>query len=185
MFLTQYNAQFESDLGRALGRPLTAEQLQSVRVIFAKCDEMGIKSRRFVSYILGTAWHESRLRPIEEIRAKEGTTVRRMQDKYWHTGFYGRGFVQLTHKRNYEKFAEITGVDIVSEPEKAMELEVSAHILVYGMLYGSFTGRKLSDYFTAQFSRWKEARRIVNGTFHADLVAGASIKIYGVLHKFA
>ena len=69
---------------------------------------------------------------------------------YWNkdedTGkaYYGRGFVQLTHKVNYSKFSRLLGRDLVNNPDIALDPEIAALILVIGMRDGIFTGKKLS-----------------------------------------
>ena len=64
------------------------------------------------------------------------------------------------------------GVDLVNDPERAAEPELGAQILVTGMRDGLFTGKALGDYIAADFSDFRGARRIVNGTDRADLIAG-------------
>ncbi|MCS7035469.1 MAG: hypothetical protein NZM41_02270, partial [Saprospiraceae bacterium] len=65
-------------------------------LIIRECEAQGVTMREQIAYVLGTAWHESRLLPVVEVRAKEGTEVWKMQERYWRSGYYGRGFVQLT-----------------------------------------------------------------------------------------
>jgi putative chitinase len=75
--------------------------------------------------------------------------------------YRGRGLAQLTGRANYRKF------NIEDSPDKALEPDIAANILVIGCLKGMFTGRKLSDYTTFQ-----NMRRVVNGTDKAALIAG-------------
>lgn len=94
-----------------------------------------------------------------------------VKENYWRDGWFGRGGVQLTHKSNYEKMSGVTGVDLVANPEYMMDPDVSAMVAVKGMLLGSFTGRKLSDYsFPAALDApWdKNPRRIINGKDGTD-----------------
>jgi peptidoglycan L-alanyl-D-glutamate endopeptidase CwlK len=43
--------------------------------------------------------------------------------------FRGRGFVQLTGRANYTKYAQRTGHDLVNHPELACQLDVAAQLL--------------------------------------------------------
>nr|WP_273728229.1 hypothetical protein [Brucella gallinifaecis] len=84
----------------------------------------------------------------------------------------GRGYVQITWKVNYEKAGKVLGVDFLAKPELLLKAEYAAPIIIADMVEGWFTGKKLSDYITLQKSDFKGARRIVNGTDKADLIAG-------------
>lgn len=164
---------------RTKTRPAQAENLA---LILKECEAQGVVAPEQVAYVVGTAWHESRLLCIAEFRAKPGTKVRAMQDRYWGTGYYGRGFVQLTWQRNYKKFGDLLGIDLVSNPDKVLEPEIGAKILVRGMRDGLFTGVGLVKYFKADRPpEWLNARRIVNGVFHADYVARAAVAVFNVL----
>ena len=157
---------------------MTKEQGENCRIIAAMCDHECVHDPRHVAYILGTVHHECRFKSIKEIRAKAGTPVWRMQEKYWHAGYYGRGFCQLTWKKNYEKFSPVVGFDLVKNPDAVLRPDIGAMILVYGMKNGSFTANgltstnRLSKYFPLNpgNDQWEAARKIVNGTFQADQV---------------
>lgn len=41
---------------------------------------------------------------ITNPRTPAQVKAKKYQDKYWHTGFYGRGLIQLTHEANYDAF---------------------------------------------------------------------------------
>lgn len=75
--------------------------------------------------------------------------------------YYGRGYIQLTHKNNYSNWSKWTGRDLVANPNiVAEDLDLSAFIACSGIQHGSFTGGfKLSDYN----SDWYNARAIING----------------------
>lgn len=182
MFKNRVTDGFLLSLATNFKTTLNKEQGDCIRLICSYADVYSVVDVQAVAYMLGTAYHECGFRAIKEIRAKPGTTVRAMQDKYWNTGFYGRGYCQLTWKRNYEKFSELLGEDFVANPDLVLIPKNAAHILVYGMVHGSFTGKKLSDYFKpGKEPDWMNARRIVNGTFHADRVADAAKKIHSLL----
>mgnify|MGYP001765648213 CR=1 FL=1 len=168
------------------GGRLTAEQVDGFNVIFEAWRKVGDGNIRHLAYILGTAKHETgnAMQPVKETtsarnpspsdaKVKEILTkawkagkLPWVKSDYWSSGWFGRGFVQLTHKANYVKAGEKLGIDLVSDPSKAMIPEVSALILIRGMQEGWFTGKKLSD-----AGDFLEARRIVNGTDRAGQIA--------------
>jgi hypothetical protein len=51
-------------------------------------------------------------------------------------------------------------------------MAVMITILIEGRCHGSFTGRRLDDYFESKSEDWGGARKIINGEDRADLVAG-------------
>lgn len=134
------------------------------------------------AYCLATDYHET-AKTMQGVR--EGLNVsdtwRRKHLRYFP--WYGRGKVQLTWERNYklatEKLRELGyDVDLIKNPDQALDLEISAIILVVGMLEGWFTGKKLRDYIPqeASLQHYTNARRIVNGTDKAQLIAGYAIE---------
>jgi putative chitinase len=50
-----------------------------------------------------------------------------------------------------------------------------------GMMDGSFTGKKLSDYFNPTTASWTSARRIINGLDKAQLIASYGSRYYASL----
>jgi len=156
---------------------LDTTQTKSLKGIINAFETYGDGDGSKLAYIIATAWHESKLRPIKEYRANVGTYLRTVQDKYWYTGFYGRGFVQLTWEYNYKKMGDFLGVDLVNNPDLALKPEYATKILVYGMMHGSFTGKKLSDYISPTHSDFYNARRIVNGLDKAQLINDYAIQV--------
>ncbi len=125
------------------------------------------------AYIFATAWWESnQLRTLTEIRAKQGTKLRSIQDKYWHTGYYGRGFVQITWPDNYKRLQNIINAPIFEDPSLAEHPTVAAEIIVKGMMLGAFTGVPLRKYVNEYKTDFYNARRVVNGTDKADTIKG-------------
>lgn len=139
---------------------------------------------RWSAYALATSEHETgrAFQPVTERGARSyfakyepGTKLGAalgniMPGDGWR--YRGRGDVQITGRRNYSRFGEWLGLDMEGSPEIALEPDVSARILVLGMENGMFTGRSLGDYFTQAKCDWRNARRIVNGTDKADIIAG-------------
>lgn len=141
-------------------------QKDSIRLIVRAFDRYGDKDLNKLAYILATARHESNFRPIEEHRSN---TAR--QNAYWYTGYYGRGFVQLTHENNYLKMSEFLGVDLVKNPSLALEPNNAAKILVWGMMNGRFTRKPLSNYINSNSVDFYNARKVVNGLDRAERIA--------------
>lgn len=155
---------------------LSRTQLRNAELILTECSKYSSDERR-LAYVLSTAIGESNIRPIKEYRARSGY-YKRCQDRYWPSGFYGRGFVQLTWDYNYRKFGNYIGVNLIRNPDLAMEPSVAAKIMCYGMYKGKFTGRSLYRYFTRSSSDWVNARRIINGRNKASEFAERAKRIY-------
>lgn len=108
-----------------------------------------------------TAYFNKRYGPSTKVGKSLGNTKAGDGARY-----AGRGYVQLTGRRNYRKFG------IEDTPDDAMKPDVAFRILSEGMTGGSFTGKKLSDYINASGADYVNARRIINGTDRAGMVAG-------------
>jgi len=80
--------------------------------------------------------------------------------------------VQLTWWANYDKASNKLGYDYTQNPDLVMKKEHAVKILITGMKEGWFTGRKLSDYIHQSKKDYINARRIINGTDKAKLIAG-------------
>ncbi len=89
--------------------------------------------------------------------------------------YSGKGWPQLTGRANYINFGQMLGLDLVGNPDLVLEPAIGAKVLITGMLDGLFTGKKLSDYFTATKQDATQARAIINGDVAAN---GAKIAGY-------
>jgi putative chitinase len=153
--------------------------------------------RRQLAYILATALHETAA-TMQPIRERGGKAYFRRS--YDVTGsqpararangntepgdgarYAGRGYVQLTWKNNYRRVGELIGIDLLGNPDRAMEPDIAATILIHGMEQGWFTGRKLADYFNGPRAEWMQARRIVNGLDQAGLIAGYGRRFFAAM----
>ncbi len=144
------------------------------------------KDDRWLAYMFATTHHETdrTFRGIEEYgKGKNrpyGKNIKMDRTRYFDTPnlFYGRGFVQLTWYENYQKAGKKLGLDLINKPELVLEIKNATQVLFSGMMEGWFTGRKLSTYFNATIEDWKNARRIINGTDKADLIAAYAKQYY-------
>jgi len=147
-------------------------------------DATGDWGNGWLAYALATAWHESRLKPIEEWGKGKGHEYGKINA----TGKapYGRGLVQLTWHGNYERAdAELSlGGALVKNYDLALDPAIAVQIMVRGMAKGWFTGKSLGTYIgkgLATEPEFVQARRIINGTDKAALIAGYAVKIQDAL----
>jgi hypothetical protein len=153
-------------------------------------DDEPLLDPRHAAYMLATAWWETArtMEPISErgpvryfdrydpIRASTAARRRRARemgntdagDGYQYRG---RGYVQLTWKNNYRKASDLVGVDLVAEPDRAMEPAIAYRIMSHGMRHGWFTGKKLEDYIIGTRCNYVKARRIINGDDETATIA--------------
>lgn len=142
------------------------------------------KDDRWLAYMLATTHHETdrTMQPIEEYGKGRGLAYG-LPDAETGCTYYGRGFVQLTWRANYARMGKRLNLDLVHKPERALRLDVATQILFLGMMEGSFTGKKLSDYFGPTVEDWVGARRIINGLDKARLIASHAKSYYaGISH---
>ncbi|MEM1278527.1 MAG: glycoside hydrolase family 19 protein [Cyanobacteria bacterium P01_H01_bin.152] len=126
------------------------------RIINA-ANEHGVTDKAQIAYILSTISTE--LEGIWEPVTEFGVSC----NQYEAEGCYiGRGFVQLTWKENYEKLGNVLGVDLVNNPDLALDPDIAAQVTVVGMRDGLFTGVGLSDYIGGGSADFINARRIIN-----------------------
>lgn len=177
---------------RLFGGAMTAGQVAGCESILDAWDRWAPHSDlRWIANSLGTVYHEcSRtMQPIREIGKGKGRPYG-VPDAAGRV-YYGRGFVQLTWAANYklaDKRLHEGGVlgaadSLVANPDLALRDDVAAAILVLGMVEGWFTHRKLSDYFAGTRSDWVDARRIINGSDRAALVASYGMAFYHALQS--
>jgi putative chitinase len=172
------------------GGRLTQLQVEGVERLIVAWDRHAPQpaEERQLAYVLATIFHETggRMQPVRETFAtSDAQAIRRLDaamaagrlpqvsKPYWRAGWFGRGDVQTTHERNYRKVGEAIGVDLVADPGKLLNPDVSAKAAIVGMLQGLFVpGHDLDRYFNPEREDPEGARQIINGTDKASLIAG-------------
>lgn len=152
-------------------RGMTQAQVDGCETILVEAGQRAL-ARDAAAYILATAFWETgrKMQPVSEI-GRGRTKPYGLPDPQTGQIYYGRGLVQLTWKANYEKFSKIISLDLVKDPDLALNPAVAVQILFAGMIQGLFTGKKLSDFIAGPEPDFFNARRIVNGTDKADEIA--------------
>lgn len=145
--------------------------LGHTRLIIATAERLGLSTQQ-TAYVLATAfWETNRtVQPVEEAYYL-GSRAERYREGLRYYPWHGRGFVQLTWERNYILAGREVGADLISDPDRAMDPQIAAEVLVRGSRDGWFTGKKLSHYISAGRADYVSARRIINGTDCARQIA--------------
>ena len=190
---------FDSCRAGILGPTLEQDEVSGCEAVL---DAMAGLPLSWCAYALATAYHETAhtMQPIREfggpkyltrmydITGARPSLARQMGNTAPGDGvrFCGRGYVQLTWKANYAKAGGKLGVDLVAHPEQAMNPGIAAQIMRAGMVEGWFTEKALKDYLpgrTGSLAQYQQARRIINGTDKAALIAGYAMQFEGALIK--
>jgi putative chitinase len=173
---------------------MTQSQVDGLEAIILTWKTSGLTDLRWLAYMLATTFHETArtMQPIEEYGKgagyRYGKKVKRSGVPYNapHQVYYGRGYVQLTWYENYETMGRLLGIDLLNNPELALKPDIASKIMFEGMTkgnsqFGDFTGKSLENYFNDKKEDWVNARRIINGTDKAELIAGYGKKFYKAL----
>lgn len=163
---------------------LNQNQVSSIDYILNHFDFLKIKDLRWLAYMLATVKHETAntYLPIEEFGKGKG---RRYGKKVKHNGvaytkpnkiYFGRGYVQITFFENYETMGRLLQIPLLEQPELALDVDIATKIMFEGMTrgassFGDFTGRSLEQYFNPKTDDPIGARKIINGTDKAELIA--------------
>lgn len=178
---------FFAALRGKLFKGFTQEQTRRIEAILDEIKAADYHHPYGVAYILATAHHESdRFKTCREygdeayfkrmydIEGSRPQKARELGNTNAGDGakYAGKGFIQITGRKNYQKLGKKLGLDLINNPELAARDDIAARILVHGMIDGDFTGKKLDHYFTIETYDFWGARRMINGTDKADHIAG-------------
>lgn len=160
-------------------------QVDGIKALLAACGAAGW-GVAWTAYGMGTAcWETNRtMQPVREAYWKDEDWRKRNLRYFPH---YGRGYVQLTWARNYERADRELGLDgkLVVDLDLAMDPAIAARILVKGMAEGWFTSRKLADTLPAAgpatLAQFKASRPIINGHDKDDEIAAIAMELQAAL----
>lgn len=178
------------------GGIITANQVEGISAIINEYESQQINNAHQLAYILATVFHETAktMQPIEEYGKGRGYDYGKKLDIGTGPGhripytqpdkiFYGRGHTQntwLTNYRNLTNAAKKRGKewDFVNHPELLLQMEPSIWATFYAMRNGTYTGKKLSNYFTSESTDFFNARKIINGMDKAETISGYASTFY-------
>jgi len=181
-----------------MGPVLDAGEVSGVNIILEAMEGAPLS---WTAYALATCWHETAhtMQPVKEFGG-DNYFFRKYDPKGQNPKlaailgntepgdgalFCGRGYVQLTGRRNYTLAQTKTGAALVDNPDLAMRQDVAAKIMRFGMTQGWFTGKQFADYLPAgrpaSRDEFKAARRIINGQDRAADIAAYSLQFQAAL----
>lgn len=176
------------DVGRLIGVLPPSQRRaanQHFPVIVQEAQRQGVTNKAQLAYILATSVHESgagaHMQEFASGSAYEGRRSLGNTQAGDGQRFKGRGYVQITGRRNYQDWSRRLGVDLVNNPGRAQDPRIAAQILVGGMREGTFTGRRLDQYINDNQTDFNGARRIVNGTDRAGSIANIAQRLLGAM----
>jgi hypothetical protein len=135
---------------------------ETVDAIIAECRNQGLTLNNQIAYVLATVEHEAGFAPVREgdpLNQGRGERHRRSLRYY---PLYGRGYVQITLRGNYDFYGNKLSADLLDDPDLALEADVALFITVHGMKTGHFRGWKLGQFVNAKQTEFVKARNVVN-----------------------
>ena len=161
------------------------KQVVNEQWVYDKAVEYWVTDNRQIAYILSTlkwespnswwSWFKN-----QKERWGENRSYWQIDPDTWQA-YYGRWFIQLTHKSNYQKYTQIirdmwknfrdndgnvlksSDIDLVNNPDIILNSnELSIFIAIHWMKNGNFTWKKLDDFINDTQSDFYNARSIVN-----------------------
>lgn len=130
-------------------------------MIYQVAKKWGFDSPRNLVGLLGTFAKEtaSTMLPVREAYWLSEAWRKANLTRYYP--YYGRGFIQTTWLSNYERVSAITGVDVVSDPDKLLETRIAAEAAA---IYWNDRGLKA----VSDGADWAEVRKRVYGGADPD-----------------
>jgi|NOAtaT_7_FD_contig_31_1063947_length_1638_multi_7_in_0_out_0_3 hypothetical protein len=138
--------------------------------LIAEAAKVGLTLKTQLAYMMATIEWET-AGTFEPVREAFWLSEHWRSVNFRYYPYYGRGYVQLTWKDNYSKYSGITGLDLVGNPDLAMQPEVSLTILVDGFKHGRFTTRYLEEFVNGTNTDYFNARKCINGLDKAPEIA--------------
>jgi len=175
------------------GSGLKPDQVKGLQTVCCAAKEAGWPIA-FTAYALATACHETNY-TMQPVREAYWLSENWRRNNLRYFPFYGRGYVQLTWKENYDKAdreLKLSG-KLSGNLELALDPDIAARIMVKGMQEGWFAGdrngkrhtlgRHLPSNGAASVAQMTSARRIINGTDKNVKIAAEAMKFQKALQS--
>jgi putative chitinase len=165
------------------GGSLSQSQVDGMNAMLSFAEKEGIDDRH-LAYVLATTYHETAytMEPIEEYGKGSGKEYG-VPDPETGQTYYGRGYVQLTWKENYEKQDDKLGLkgELVNKASLALDPVIAMKVIFWGMRDGDFTGVGLPKYIPCENPEtdtcdYYTSRKIVNALDKASTIEGYAFK---------
>ena len=175
---------------------LSQDAVDNINLIVETCEKYGLTYPR-TAYLLATTYHETAhtFKPIKEYGGDKylskydtGRLAKALGNTPQADGdgikYAGRGYVMITGRYNYKFAGEQLGIDLINNPDLALEPKYSAEILVKGSMNGWFTSKKLSDYINDKSKSYYQARQVINGLDKAQQIADIAVVFEKALRSY-
>lgn len=191
---------FDTIRSSVFGGHLSAGQVRNIDMILDRCEDVPMVIEiAWIAYMLATVLREcgSAMAPVQEGFGKAPVGYFAMYEPGTDRGralgntvngdgyrFRGRGYVQITGRRNYAFASRVLAVDLLINPDRALEPALASLILIWGMTKGWFVpGQTLARHLdhAKGLLNFVNARQIVNGHDHAQEIATNAGAFYKAL----
>ena len=175
---------------------LSQEAVDNINLIVETCEKYGLTYPQ-TAYLLATTYHETggTMKPIKEYGGDKylskydtGRLAKALGNTPQADGdgikYAGRSYLMITGKANYKFAGEQLGIDLINNPDLALEPKYAAEILVRGSISGWFTSKKLSDYINDKSKNYYQARRVINSLDKAQLIADYAVVFEKALRSY-
>ena len=175
---------------------LSQEAVDNINLIVETCEKYNLTYPQTAYVLATTAWETARtFKPIKEYGSNKylskydtGRLAKALGNTPQADGdgqkYAGRGYVMITGYYNYKFAGEQLGIDLINNPDLALEPKYSAEILVRGSKEGWFTSKKLSDYINDKSKSYYQARRVINGLDKAQQIADIAVVMEKALRSY-
>jgi putative chitinase len=132
-------------------------------LVLVALDEFGIRSDLVEIAAAATIMTETRtFSPRREIHADptRQPDLWKAQERYWPSGYYGRGLIQTTWAKNYKALGDALGLDLLANPDLLLDPKIAAKGLAF--FFKTNGVHKLAD-----VQDWLGVRTRINGVNHS------------------